>query len=102
MVRTCVGQDEIAHPLVHEERQEGLLVPVVRDADTKRLRALAREIFDLASRAKSRQLSPDEIQVTPHLAEVLGQDALGQRFLDGLPGQLLVAHSPDRTVGRDA
>jgi pyruvate dehydrogenase E2 component (dihydrolipoamide acetyltransferase) len=39
----------------------GLLVPVVRDADTKRLRAIAREINDLASRARSRKLSPDEI-----------------------------------------
>ena len=27
---------------------QGLLVPVVRDADTKRLRAIAREIYDLA------------------------------------------------------
>jgi pyruvate dehydrogenase E2 component (dihydrolipoamide acetyltransferase) len=41
---------------------EGLLVPVVRDADTKRLRALAREISDLANRAKTRRLLPDEIQ----------------------------------------
>ena len=41
---------------------QGLLVPVVRDADTKRLRAIAREISDLAARAKARKLSPDEIQ----------------------------------------
>jgi 2-oxoglutarate dehydrogenase E2 component (dihydrolipoamide succinyltransferase) len=41
---------------------EGLLVPVIRQADAKRLRAIAREISDLASRAKSRKLSPDEIQ----------------------------------------
>jgi 2-oxoglutarate dehydrogenase E2 component (dihydrolipoamide succinyltransferase) len=41
---------------------QGLLVPVVRDADSKRLRAIAREISDLANRAKSRRLSPDEIQ----------------------------------------
>ena len=41
---------------------QGLLVPVVRDAETKRLRALAREISDLGARAKSRKLSPDEIQ----------------------------------------
>jgi len=39
----------------------GLLVPVVRNAETKRLRAIAREINDLAGRAKSRKLSPDEI-----------------------------------------
>jgi 2-oxoglutarate dehydrogenase E2 component (dihydrolipoamide succinyltransferase) len=41
---------------------QGLLVPVVRDAETKRLRAIAREIHDLATRAKTRKLSPDEIQ----------------------------------------
>lgn len=40
----------------------GLLVPVVRSADGKRLRAIAREIFDLATRARSRKLTPDEIQ----------------------------------------
>jgi pyruvate dehydrogenase E2 component (dihydrolipoamide acetyltransferase) len=40
---------------------QGLLVPVVRDAEAKRLRALAREINDLAVRTRSRRLSPDEI-----------------------------------------
>jgi pyruvate dehydrogenase E2 component (dihydrolipoamide acetyltransferase) len=40
---------------------EGLLVPVVRSAEGKRLRAIAREISDLANRAKSRKLGPDEI-----------------------------------------
>ncbi|MEY2583344.1 MAG: hypothetical protein QOE09_3193 [Ilumatobacteraceae bacterium] len=40
---------------------EGLLVPVVRAAETKRLRAIAREINDLARRARSRKLGPDEI-----------------------------------------
>ena len=39
----------------------GLLVPVVRSADAKRLRAIAREIYDLATRARGRKLSPDEI-----------------------------------------
>jgi pyruvate dehydrogenase E2 component (dihydrolipoamide acetyltransferase) len=40
---------------------EGLLAPVVRDTDTKRLRAIAREIVDLAGRARSKQLSPDDL-----------------------------------------
>jgi 2-oxoglutarate dehydrogenase E2 component (dihydrolipoamide succinyltransferase) len=40
---------------------QGLLVPVIRAAETKRLRAIAREINDLAGRARSRHLSPDEI-----------------------------------------
>ena len=40
---------------------QGLLVPVVRGAEGKRLRAIAREIYDLATRARNRKLSPDEI-----------------------------------------
>jgi len=40
---------------------EGLIAPVIRDADTKRLRAIAREINDLAARARTRKLMPDEI-----------------------------------------
>ncbi|MDH4146644.1 MAG: 2-oxo acid dehydrogenase subunit E2, partial [Acidimicrobiia bacterium] len=40
---------------------EGLVAPVVKGAEGKRLRAIAREIVDLARRARSRQLSPDEI-----------------------------------------
>jgi 2-oxoglutarate dehydrogenase E2 component (dihydrolipoamide succinyltransferase) len=41
---------------------EGLLAPVIRSAETKRLRAIASEIQDLADRARGRRLSPDEIQ----------------------------------------
>jgi 2-oxoglutarate dehydrogenase E2 component (dihydrolipoamide succinyltransferase) len=40
---------------------KGLMVPVIHDADTKRMRAIAREISDLAARARSKKLSPDEI-----------------------------------------
>jgi 2-oxoglutarate dehydrogenase E2 component (dihydrolipoamide succinyltransferase) len=40
---------------------KGLMVPVIRDADGKRLRAIAREVADLARRARAKQLSPDEI-----------------------------------------
>jgi 2-oxoglutarate dehydrogenase E2 component (dihydrolipoamide succinyltransferase) len=40
---------------------EGLLAPVIRSAETKRLRAIAREIHDLADRARTRKLGPDEI-----------------------------------------
>lgn len=39
----------------------GLIAPVIRVADTKRLRTVAREINDLAGRARSKQLGPDEI-----------------------------------------
>jgi len=40
---------------------QGLLAPVVRDAHDKRLRAIARDIRDLADRARSKRLSPDEL-----------------------------------------
>ncbi len=39
----------------------GLLAPVIRDADGKRLRLLAREVRDLAVRARSKKLSPGEV-----------------------------------------
>ena len=40
---------------------EGVLAPVLRDADTKRLAAIARQIHESADRARNRTLSPDEI-----------------------------------------
>lgn len=42
--------------------QDGLLVPVVRHADRKGLTQLAKEIADLAERARSKKLSPEEVQ----------------------------------------
>ena len=40
---------------------EGLLAPVVGAAETKRLRAIARDIRDLADRARTKKLGADEI-----------------------------------------
>ena len=40
---------------------DGLIAPVVRDADGKRIRLIAREIHDMAERAKAKQLMPDEV-----------------------------------------
>jgi pyruvate dehydrogenase E2 component (dihydrolipoamide acetyltransferase) len=40
---------------------KGLMVPVVHDAEGKRLRAISREVSDLARRARSKQLGPDDI-----------------------------------------
>jgi pyruvate dehydrogenase E2 component (dihydrolipoamide acetyltransferase) len=39
---------------------QGLVVPVVRNAHLKRLRALGTEMADLATRARARQLVPDD------------------------------------------
>ncbi len=40
----------------------GLIVPVIRNADEKNVTGLQRAIVDLATRARSRQLKPDEVQ----------------------------------------
>jgi 2-oxoglutarate dehydrogenase E2 component (dihydrolipoamide succinyltransferase) len=42
--------------------EQGLIVPVIRNADEKNLLGLCRAIEDLASRARSKRLSPDEVQ----------------------------------------
>jgi 2-oxoglutarate dehydrogenase E2 component (dihydrolipoamide succinyltransferase) len=66
-MNASVGNDElIVHKRVHlgfavDLDFEGLIVPVVKDADSKRLRAIAREVRDLAERARSKRLSADDI-----------------------------------------
>jgi 2-oxoglutarate dehydrogenase E2 component (dihydrolipoamide succinyltransferase) len=41
---------------------EGLIVPVIKDADSLNLLGLARAVNDLAERARNNQLRPDEVQ----------------------------------------
>jgi pyruvate dehydrogenase E2 component (dihydrolipoamide acetyltransferase) len=66
-VNSSVGEDElIVHNYVNlgiavDLNFEGLLVPVIHDADGKRLRLIAREISGLASRARSKRLTMDDI-----------------------------------------
>ncbi len=60
------GETLVVHRDVHlgiavDLDYHGLIAPVVRNIDGKRLRLIAREIRDLAARAKAKQLSPDEI-----------------------------------------
>jgi len=42
--------------------ENGLIVPVIRGADEKNVLGLQHSIVDLATRARSRQLKPDEVQ----------------------------------------
>jgi 2-oxoglutarate dehydrogenase E2 component (dihydrolipoamide succinyltransferase) len=42
--------------------ENGLIVPVIRNADEKNLLGLTRAINDLANRARSKKLNPDEVQ----------------------------------------
>ena len=41
---------------------QGLIVPVIRNADEKNMLGVCRAIQDLSSRARSKQLKPDEVQ----------------------------------------
>jgi 2-oxoglutarate dehydrogenase E2 component (dihydrolipoamide succinyltransferase) len=42
--------------------EEGLIVPVIKHAQEKSLVGIAREVNDLAQRAREKQLNPDEVQ----------------------------------------
>ena len=42
--------------------EQGLIVPVIRNGDEKNLLGLSRAINDLAARARSKKLSPDDVQ----------------------------------------
>ncbi|MCX7879678.1 MAG: 2-oxo acid dehydrogenase subunit E2 [Ignavibacteria bacterium] len=61
------GTNIIQHKRIHlgiaTALEDGnLIVPVVKNADAMNLSGLARAIFDLSSRARSKKLNPDEIQ----------------------------------------
>ncbi|MCU1371519.1 MAG: dihydrolipoamide acyltransferase, partial [Ilumatobacteraceae bacterium] len=58
---------------------EGLIVPVVHEAQDRRLRALARDVADLAGRAKSRRLAADEI--TGGTVTITNVGSTGSAFL---------------------
>jgi 2-oxoglutarate dehydrogenase E2 component (dihydrolipoamide succinyltransferase) len=66
-VNASVGDDAL---IVHHEVNlsvavdldfEGLVAPVIRNADGKRLRQIAREVHDLAERARTKKLVPDDV-----------------------------------------
>ena len=63
---SVAGDSLVVHADVHlgvavDLDFQGLMVPVVKSADAKRMRAVARDIADLASRARSKKLTPDDI-----------------------------------------
>jgi 2-oxoglutarate dehydrogenase E2 component (dihydrolipoamide succinyltransferase) len=66
-LNSSVGDDVlIVHRDIHlgfavDLNLEGLIVPVVHNADGQSLRGLARSISDVAARARSRKLSADDI-----------------------------------------
>lgn len=58
--KTLVLKDYV-HIGVAVDTAHGLMVPVIRDADTKGLWQIASEIADLAGRAQNRKIKPDEM-----------------------------------------
>jgi 2-oxoglutarate dehydrogenase E2 component (dihydrolipoamide succinyltransferase) len=92
---------------------EGLIVPVVRRADGKRLRALAREVNDLAAKARQRQLSVDDISGgtftisnngsfgTYATAAIINQPQVAVLSTDGVTRRPVVVTGPDgaETIG---
>lgn len=51
---------------------DGLVTPVIRDAEAKSLRAISREAKELAKKAKDRKLKPDEMQKSTLTVSNLG------------------------------
>lgn len=116
-VNASVGENElILHRAVHlgiavDINFEGLIVPVVHDADGKRLRSIAREISDLATRARSKKLNADEISGgtftitnpggfgTMLTAAVINQPQVAILSTDGVKKRPVVVELPD---GSDA
>jgi pyruvate dehydrogenase E2 component (dihydrolipoamide acetyltransferase) len=116
-LNSSVGEDEL---IVHGEVNlgiavdldfEGLLVPVVHRAEEKRLVALAREISDLASRARSKRLTMDDISGgtftitnaggfgTLITVPVINQPQVAILSTDGVKKRPVVVTLPDGTDG---
>ena len=66
-LNASVGEDQLTvHHYVNlgiavDLDQRGLIVPVIKNAEGKRLRQLSREIRELAERARSKKLTPDDV-----------------------------------------
>jgi len=116
-MNASVGNDElIVHHYINlgiavDLNFEGLLVPVVHDADGKRLRALSREIADLANRARTKRLLADDIAGgtftltnagpfgTLLTAPVINQPQVAILSTDGVRKKPVVVELPDGTDG---
>ncbi|MGH9190745.1 MAG: dihydrolipoamide acetyltransferase family protein [Acidimicrobiales bacterium] len=114
-LNASVGDDQlIVHHFVHlgiavDLNFDGLIVPVIHDADSKRLRPLAREVADLAARARSRKLNADEISGSTFTitnpgsfgtfitAPVINQPQVAILSLDGVRKRPVVVELPDGT-----
>ena len=114
-LNASVGDDElIIHRDVHlgiavDLEQRGLIVPVVRNADGQSLRGLARATADLASRARTRKLSADDVVGgtftitnpgpfgTFLTAPIINQPQVAILSTDGIKRRPVVITAPDGT-----
>jgi len=62
LVDDAIVEKQAIHVGIAVETEKGLVVPVVRHADRLSLAGLAQAVEDLASRARSKQLSADELK----------------------------------------
>jgi 2-oxoglutarate dehydrogenase E2 component (dihydrolipoamide succinyltransferase) len=62
VLQDSIVEKQDIHMGIAVETEKGLVVPVVRHADRLSLAGLARAVEDLASRARSKKLSPDELK----------------------------------------
>ena len=112
MNATVGDRDLIVHHAVNlsiavDLNFEGLLAPVIQGADGKRLRAIAREINDLASRARHKKLSPDDLNGgtftisnsgsygTLLVAPIINQPQVAILSTDGVKRRPVVVELPD-------
>ena len=114
-VNSSVGEDAL---IVHHDLNigiavdldfEGLLVPVIHQADGKRLRALARDISGLAAKARSKRLTMDDISGgtftitnagpfgTLITVPVINQPQVAILSTDGVKKRPVVVELPDGT-----
>jgi 2-oxoglutarate dehydrogenase E2 component (dihydrolipoamide succinyltransferase) len=116
-INSSVGDDElIIHRDVHlgiavDLDLQGLIVPVVRSASDKRLPALARDIADLAGRARNKKLGADEIAGgtftitnpgpfgTFLTAPIINQPQVAILSTDGIKKRPVVVELPDGSDG---
>ncbi|HWE56993.1 MAG TPA: dihydrolipoamide acetyltransferase family protein [Acidimicrobiales bacterium] len=114
-VNSSVGEDSL---IVHHDVNigiavdldfEGLLVPVIHEADGKRLRALAREVSSLAGKARAKRLTMDDISGgtftitnagpfgTFITVPVINQPQVAILSTDGVRKRPVVVEQPDGT-----
>jgi pyruvate dehydrogenase E2 component (dihydrolipoamide acetyltransferase) len=83
---------------------DGLITPVVRNADRKSILDIAHEVRDLATRARDRKLKPEEFSGSTFTISNLGMYGVEEFTAVILPPQgaiLAVGAVADRVVARD-